>query len=186
MTKTNIFSLISFEHTEWIILFKLLAYERRRLQQNFIKFSSKILKIEPRGFRKPLKKNYSCGAQDINYQFDNIWNFDSFQNRRNSEDFLIFQVVKLWQFFNLPICKILKIPNLENSKIFCFGKLANFPNCHNWIMLKMIECSKLFDLKNSWFFKIYELQSWRKNSQFENLINFRSVFLIFVFIFQYL
>ena len=45
----------------------------------------------------------------------NFWNFDGFPNWKNSENLLIFQVVKLWKFVNFPTWKIPKISHLENS-----------------------------------------------------------------------
>ena len=46
-----------------------------------------------------------CGIsnEEIIQKFPNFWNFDSFQNVKNSENLIIFEVVKFWKFVNFPI-----------------------------------------------------------------------------------
>ena len=51
-------------------------------------------------------------------KFANFWNFNSFPNWKNSENLLIFQIVKFWKFVDFPVWEIPKFYNLNHSENF--------------------------------------------------------------------
>ena len=62
---------------------------------------------------------------DERFQNLPISEIPSFLNLKNSENLLIFQIVKFWKFVNFLIWEIQKIADLKNSKNFQFRKFQN-------------------------------------------------------------
>ena len=53
---------------------------------------------------------------------------------------------------------------IKYLKYEVFGKLADFTNCYNWIIWKMVKYSKLLNLKNQRIFKILQFGKFEKKS----------------------
>ena len=52
--------------------------------------------------------------------------------KKNSRNFLIFQIAKFSIFINYPIRRNPKMSNLEKSKNFQYGKFRKFPKFYNF------------------------------------------------------
>ena len=81
-----------------------------------------------------IDKNASSAKYRMDKQFQNslIFEISSFLNWKNSENLLVFQVVKFWKFYNFPISKIPKISQFPKTAIINqLKKFMNFSNSNN-------------------------------------------------------